>query len=123
MGDKKSCRATVFGRKIFVIKPERNPRLLVHEVFQRQICGVVTVRMYESVVSIRFYVCKYGVEGNAFPVGAEFRPSRNTVQINREGVGRQVAKRPPVPSPQNIIPLGDRKLPLVKRHVGRWSGG
>jgi hypothetical protein len=32
MGDKKSRWAAVFGRKIFAVKAERNPRLLVPEI-------------------------------------------------------------------------------------------
>jgi hypothetical protein len=43
MRDKKSGRATVFRRKIFVIKPERDPGLLVQEIFQRQVGCVITV--------------------------------------------------------------------------------
>src|SRR5215475_12368358 len=123
MGDKKSCRATVFGGKIFVIKAERDPRLLVQEILQRQIRGVATVGMRESIGSIGFYVCKHRIEGNAFPECAEFRPSRNAVQINRDGLGGQVAKRLPIPSPQNVSAVVDRKFPFVERHVWCRSRG
>src|SRR5437773_448815 len=43
MGDKKPCRSAVFRCKIFVVKAERDPRLLVPEIAQRQVSGVVTV--------------------------------------------------------------------------------
>jgi hypothetical protein len=72
MRDEKSCRASVFGRKIFVIKAEHDPRLLVQQIVQRQICAVVTVRMYESILSIGLHVSKYRIEGNPFLSGAEF---------------------------------------------------
>src|SRR4029077_11182088 len=123
MGDKKSRRATVFGREIFVVKSERDPRLLVHEIVQRQICTVVTVGMHESVGSIGFYICKHRIERNPFPRCAEFRPSCNTVQISGELLGWQVAKRLPIPSPQNVSPFIDRKFPSVERHVWRRSRG
>src|SRR5262245_8686342 len=67
MGDKKSCRATMFGREIFVVKAEGDPCLLVHEVFEWQIRGVVTIRMHKHILGIRLYACKYRIQGNAFP--------------------------------------------------------
>src|SRR5262249_36745044 len=99
------------------------PRLLVHEIVQRQIGGVAAVRTHESIVSISFYICKHGIERNAFPGCAEFRPSRNAVQINRNGLGGQVAKRLPIPAPQNVSAVVDGKFPLVERNVWRRSGG
>src|SRR5262245_42757755 len=123
MGNKKSCRATVFGRKIFVVKTERNPRLLVQKIFQRQIRSVVSVGMNQSIAGIGFYIGEYRIEGNALPRCAEFRPARNAVQINREGLGGQVAKRLPIPSPQSIVALVNLKFPLIERHVRRRSRG
>src|SRR4051812_21669109 len=109
MRDKKSCRPTVFRCEILAIKSKRDPRLPVPEILQRQVCAVVAVRMDESKRSIGLYVCKHRIEGNPFPGCAEFRPSRNAVQINGEGLGGQVAKRLPIPSPQNVSAVVDRK--------------
>jgi len=67
MGDKKPRWAAVFRRKILVVKSEGDPRLLVHEVFQRQICRVVTIRMHEGELGIGFDCCKERIKGNAFP--------------------------------------------------------
>src|SRR5712664_3663192 len=119
MGDKKSCWTTVFGRKISAVKSERDPRLLVHKILQRQICGVVTVRTHESIGGIGFYVCKQRIEGYALPRCAEFRPPRYAVQISRQGLGGQFAKRLPIPSPQYFSAVVDRKFPAVERYV--WS--
>src|ERR1700733_8386520 len=113
MGDKESCRASVFGREIFIVKSERDPCLLVHEIFKRQICGVVAVRMHESIGSVGFYISEHRIQGNAFPMCPELRPSSNAVQISGESLGRQLAKRFPIPSPQNISATVDRKFPLV----------
>src|SRR4029434_4996353 len=121
--DKKPCRSAVFGGKIFSVKAEGDPRLPVPEVVQRQVSGVVTVRTHHCVRSICLHVCKHRVERHAFPGRAEFRPSRDAVQINREDLGRQIAKRLPVPSPQNIRAVVDHKFPAVERHVWCRSRG
>src|SRR5215472_3877285 len=54
MGDKKTCRAAVFRRKIFVVESKRDPSLLVRDVFKGQICGVVTVGMRQNILGIGF---------------------------------------------------------------------
>src|SRR6266550_5168848 len=98
MRNKKSCRPTVLRGKIFVVKSKCDPPLLVHLILQRQICAVVAIRMNKSILGIGFYVCKQRIEENAFPSRAEFRPSRNAVQISGDGFVGQLAKRFPIPS-------------------------
>src|SRR6266567_1383907 len=98
MRDKKSSRAAVFGSKIIVVKSKRDPRLLVHEIFQRKICGVATVRMHESMGGVG-------------------------MNVDRNRFGRQLAKCLPIPSAQNICALVDREFPLVKRHARRRPRG
>src|SRR5258705_1581194 len=120
MRNEKPRGAAVLRRKIFVIKPERDPRLLVHKIFQRQVRGVVAVRTHHGVLSIRFYVCKQSVERYAFPSCPELRPSCNAVYVDRDGLGGQFAERLPIPSPQNVRAVVDRKFPLVERDM--WSG-
>ena len=66
---------------------------------------------------------EHGVDRNALPGCSEFRPSRNAVQINREGLSGQVTKRLPVPSSQNIRAVVDHKFPLVEWDVWRRSCG
>src|SRR4029077_7939601 len=73
--------------------------------------------------SICLHVGKHRVEGNAFPGCSEFRPSRDAVHINRDGFGRQLAKRLPIPFPKNILTVVDHKFPAVERYVwGRPRG-
>src|SRR5215472_375113 len=107
MRNKKSRWAAVLGRKITAVKTERDPRLPVHQVLQRQICRVVAVRTHQGIRSIGFYVCKHRIEGNAFPRCAELRPSRNAVYISREGLGGQGAKCLTIPSPQDVGAIVD----------------
>src|SRR6266480_5799531 len=123
MRDKKSSRAAVFGSKIIVVKSKRDPRLLVHEIFQRKICGVATVRMHESMGGVGFDVDKHRIQGNTFPMCSEFRPSRYAMNVDRNRFGRQLAKCLPIPSAQNICALVDREFPLVKRHARRRPRG
>src|SRR6266404_4418976 len=113
MRDQQSCRTTVFGRKIFVFIFERDPRLLVPQILERQICCVTAIRMREGIGSIRFYVCKQGIQRNAFPGSAEFGPPCDAMNINRECLTRQVAKRLPIPSPQYVSAVVYCEFPLV----------
>src|SRR6266480_2349061 len=115
MRDKKSSRAAVFGSKIIVVKSKRDPRLLVHEIFQRKICGVATVRMHESMGGVGFDVDKHRIQGNTFPMCSEFRPSRYAMNVDRNRFGRQLAKCLPIPSAQNIC-----ASLIVNSH---WSSG
>jgi hypothetical protein len=114
MRDKKSCRATVFRDKIFVVKSERDPCLLVFEIRKRQICCVVSMRTHHCILGVGFYLAKNRVERHAFPMRAEFRPSCHAVQINRNVLGGQISKRFPIPSPQKVRTVIDRKFPLLK---------
>src|SRR6516165_7021620 len=123
MRNEKSRGAAVFGRKIFAVKSERDPRLLVLEILQRQIGGVVTVRMHECISGIGLYLCKDRIEGDAFPGCAEFGPSRNAVKINGYRIGGQFTKRRPVPSLQNVGAVADGKLPPVERDMRRRPRG
>src|SRR5215469_5083940 len=117
MRDKKSCGATVFRDKIFVVKSERDPCLLVSEIRKRQIRGVVTIGSHHSILGVGFYLAEDGVERHAFPMRAELRPSRHTVQIDRNVLGGQFPKRFPIPSSQNVPSIIDRKLPFLERNV------
>src|SRR5215510_14492448 len=123
MWNQKSRWAAVFGCEILVFISERNPRLVVKEIFQGQICCVTAIRMHQGMGRVRFYLCQQSIDGDAFQVSAEFGPSRHTVQINLDGLGGQVAKRFPIPSPQLISAVIDCELPLIERYVRRWSGG
>src|SRR5215472_12681915 len=117
MRDKKSCGATMFRGKIFVVKSERDPCLLVSEIRKRQICCVVTVRSHHCILGVGFYLAKKDVERHTFPMRAELRPSCDAVQINRNVLGGQLSKRFPIPSSQNVRAVIDRKFPLLKRNV------
>src|SRR5262249_49146324 len=101
MRDKKSRGATVFRSKIFVVKSERDPCLLVSEIRKRQICCVVTVRTHHCILGVGFYPGKDRVERYTFPMRAELRPSCDAVQINRNVLGGQLLKRFPIPSSQS----------------------
>src|SRR5215467_13299274 len=102
MRDKKSCGATVFRGKIFVVKSERDPCLLVSEIRKRQICCVVTIGTHYCILGVGFYLAKDHVERHTFPMRAELRPSRHAVQINRNILGGQLSKRFPIPSSQKV---------------------
>src|SRR5438270_9894967 len=101
MRDKKSCGAAVFRGKIFVVKSERYPCLLVSEIRKRQICCVVTVGTHHCILGVSFFLAKDGVERHAFPMRAELRPSRDAVQISRNVLGGQLPNRFTIPSTQN----------------------
>src|SRR5262249_51655172 len=109
------------GESLFFIS-ERNPRLVVKGIFQGQVCCVTPIRVHQGMGRVRFYLSQQSIDGDAFPVSAEFGPSRHTVQINLDGLGGQVAKRFPIPSPQLISAVIDCELPLIERYVRRWSG-
>src|SRR4051795_12538910 len=102
MRDKESCRSTVFRGKIFVVKSERDPCLLVSEIRKREICCVVTIGTHHCILGVGFYFAKDRVERHAFPMRAELRPSSHAVQINRYILGGQLSKRLPTPSSQNL---------------------
>src|SRR5215472_14147998 len=117
MRDKKSCGATVLRGKIFVVKSERDPCLLVSEIRKRQICCVVTIGTHHCILGVGFYLAKDRVERHALAMRAELRPSRHAVQINRNVLGGQLPKRFPIPSSQNVRSVVDRKLPFFERNV------
>src|SRR5215472_12152715 len=117
MRDKESCGATVFSGKIFVVKSERDPCLLVSEIRKRQVCCVVTIGTHHCILGVAFYLAKDGVERDAFPMRAELRPSRHAVEINRNVLGWQFPKGFPIPSSQNVRSIVDRKLPFFERNV------
>src|SRR6185369_16285994 len=102
MRDKKAGRATVFRDKIFVVKSEGDPCLLVSEIRKRQIRCVVTIGTHHCILGVGFYLAKDGVERYAFPMRAELRPSRHAVQIDRNVLGGQLPKRFPIPLSQNM---------------------
>src|SRR3954465_13348665 len=114
MRDKKSRRSTVFRGKIFVVKSERDPCLLVSEIRKRQIWCVVTIGTHHCILGVGFYLAKDRVERHAFPMRTELRPSRHTVQINRCVFGGRFSKRLPIPSPQKVRSIVDRKLPFFE---------
>src|SRR6185312_12218592 len=122
MRDKKSCGATVFTRKIFVVESERDPCLLVSEIRKRQIRCVVTIGPHHRILGVGFYLAEDGVERHAFPMRAELRPSRHAMQINRNVLSWQLPKRLPIPSVQNVRSIVDRKLPFVERNARSRSG-
>src|SRR5437867_8751494 len=122
MRDKKSCGATVFGGKIFVVKSERDPCLLVSEIRERQICYVVTIGTHHCILGVGFYLAEDCVERHTFPMRAELRPSRHAVQINRNVLGGQLSKRFPIPSSQNVRSIIDRKLPFFELNVRSRPG-
>src|SRR5438552_13032967 len=122
MRDKKSCGATMFGGKIFVIKSKGDPCLLVSEIRKRQICCVVTIGTHHYILGVGLYLAKDGVERHAFPMRAELRPSRHAVQTNRDFLGGQISKRFPIPSSQNVRSIVDRKLPCFERNVRSRAG-
>src|SRR5215470_6845867 len=101
MRDKKSCGTTMLGCKIFVVKSERDPCLLIPKIVERQICSVVTIGTHHCILGVGFYLAKDRVERHAFPMRAELRPSRHAVQIDRNVLGGQLPKRFPIPSSQN----------------------
>src|SRR5215469_11265253 len=119
MWDEKSCGATVFRGKIFVVKSGRDPCLLISEIVQWQIRGVITIGTHHCILGVGFYLGKDRVEGHAFPMCAEFRPSRHAVQVNTDVLRGQLSKRFPIPSSQNARSIVDRKLPLLKRNAWR----
>jgi hypothetical protein len=93
MQDKESCGATVFRGKIFVVKSEHDPGLLVSEIRKRVICCVVTLQTHHCILGVSFYPAKERVERHTFSTGAELRPLRHAVQINRNVLGGQLSKR------------------------------
>src|SRR5262249_36316911 len=113
----------MLGGKICPIKFECDPGLLVDDILQRKVCRVVAIRTEHRIGQICFYICKQDVKRNPFPRRTEFRPSRYAMYINREGLSGQVTKRLPIPSPQNIRAVVDRKFPLVEWDAWRWSCG
>src|SRR5262249_4426591 len=117
MGNEKPRRAAVFGLKIGTVVFERNPGLLVHNIFEGQVRGVVAIRAEHRVRQVCLYVCKQNIERNTFPGCAEFRPSRYTVQIDRDIFGGQLTKRLPIPSLQNVAAVIDGKFPAIKGYV------
>src|SRR5262249_56742021 len=48
---------------------------------------------------------------------SELRPPRHAVQIRGERLGRQAAKRSPIPPPEDVGSLLDREFPLLERHL------
>ena len=69
------------------------------------------------ILGVGFYLAKDCVERHSFPMRAELRPSRHTVQINRNVLAGQLPKRFPIPSSQKIRSIIDRKLPFFERNV------
>src|SRR5215470_719207 len=120
MRDKQPCRPAVFRGEVLAVEAKGDPRLSVFEIAQRDVCGVVAVRMGHDVGSLRLEVCKQRVERDAFPGSAELGPSRYTVQVDSRSFCWQLPERFPVPSPQQRIALiPDRKVPVIERNVRR----
>src|SRR5262249_45715584 len=117
MGNEEPRRAAVFGRKIGAIKFEREPGLLVHNIFQREVRRVIAIRTEHCVGEILFYVSQQGVEQNTFPRSAEFRPSCYTVNVNSDMFGGQLAKRLPIPALHDVAAVVNRKFPAIKGYV------
>ena len=92
MRDKEPCGTAVFGCKVLVVESERNPRLPVPQVLERQIRSVVTVGVNHGVGRVSRYAGKEGVERNAFPGSTELGPPGDTVQVCGEGLRGKTAK-------------------------------
>src|SRR4029077_1036027 len=123
MRDEKSRGAAVFWLKIGTVVFERDPGLLVCNIFQREVGRVVPVRTEHCIGQICFYICKQDIKRNPFPRCTEFRPSRYAMDINRDGLGGQLAERLPIPSLQNITAVVDGKFPAIEGYGWRRSGG
>src|ERR1700757_3276124 len=118
MRDEQPRWATVLWFEVFAVEAKGDPRLSVFEIVERKIRGVVAVGMSHDIGSVRLRTCKKCIERDAFPSGSELRPSRHAVQVDSRGFGWQLAKRFPIPSPQQrIVFVPDRKLPAIKRDM------
>jgi len=105
MRDKEPCWAAVFESEVLAVEAKGDPSLLVLEIAEGQVRGVVAVGMCHDEGCLRSEPNEQCVERNAFPGGAEFRPSRDTVQVDGRAFGWQLPERFPVPSPQQSIAL------------------
>src|ERR1700756_2551480 len=121
MRDEKARGAAVFRGKICTIKFERDPGLLVDNIFHRKVCCVVAIRTEHRIGQICLYICKQDIKRDPFPRCTEFRPSRYAMDINRDGLGGQLAERLPIPSLQNITAVVDGKFPAIEGYVWSWS--
>src|SRR5580698_2317395 len=114
MRNEKPRGAAVFGLQVGTVVFERDPGLLVHDIFQWEVCRVVAVRTKHRILKVCLYVCKQNIERNSLPWCCELRPTGYTVQINRELFRGQLTKRLPIPSLQNVPAVIDSKFPAIK---------
>src|SRR5262249_45327595 len=105
MRNEEPSGASMLGLEIRSTEAKGDPRLSVQEILQRQIGGVVAVGVDECMGSIRLHPRKERIERDALPGRSELRPPRHTVDIDGERLGRQAAKRFPVPPPEDVISL------------------
>src|SRR5262249_2976691 len=102
---------------------ERNPRLLVPEIVDGNVRGVPAVRADERKCGIARDIRQQRIERHAFPHCVELRPSRHAMDISRDRLAWQLAKRLPAPSPQHIPTVIDRELPPFERNMRSRTGG
>src|ERR1700746_416737 len=121
MRDEKPRGAAVFRGKICTIKFERDPGLLVDNIFHRKVCCVVAIRTEHRIGQICLYICKQDIKRNPFPRCTEFRPSRYAMDINRDGLGGQLAERLPIPSLEDFTAVIDGKFPAIQGNAWCWS--
>src|SRR5262245_32112690 len=123
MWNEEPGRASVLGLEIRSTEAKGDPRLSVQEILQRQIGRVVAVGVDERIGRVRLQPREEHVDRDALPGRSELRPPGHAVQIRRERLGRQAAKRLPVPTPEDIVSLLDGELPLLERNLrGRPRG-
>src|SRR5215475_771810 len=66
MRNQEPSRTSVLGLQLSVVEAERDPRLVVLEILQRQVGRVAPVGTHQRVRSVRLDTSKKRVEGHAF---------------------------------------------------------
>src|SRR5215472_9373046 len=123
MRNEEPGRTSMLGLEVRTTEAKGDPRLAVQEILQWQIGRVVAVGVDEYIGRVRLHARKEHIERDAFPGRSELRPPRHAVQIRRERLGGQAAKRLPVPPPKDVVSLLNGELPLLERHLrGRARG-
>ena len=110
------------GERLAVVA-ERDPRLAVADVLEREVGGVVAVGEREDMGGIVIDPVEERVNRDAFPVGVELRPFRDAVDVRPDLLARERTELLPGPRGRLGRPAHDRERPLggwrVRRRPGR----
>ena len=119
--DEQARGASVLVLQRIAVVVVDDPGLPVGDVLDGEIRRVPPVAEREQVRGVVVYLGEKRVDGDALPGCVELRPAGDAVDVDRDGLARQVDELIPRPGAP-LVAIDNRERPVTERRVRRGAG-